>query len=108
MASLLQSGPAWWVAAYLMGAVPMGVLLARAKGIDLRKVGSGNIGATNAARALGTKLGLVVFALDVLKAATPVWLASAPWAYRMLTEWSCSSWKGPKMTHSRNGTRYRR
>lgn len=80
MASLLQSAPAWWIAAYLMGAVPMGVLLARAKGIDLRTVGSGNIGATNAARALGTKLGLVVFALDVLKAATPVWLASSSWA----------------------------
>lgn len=62
-----------------MGALPMGVILARARGIDLRKVGSGNIGATNAARALGTKLGLVVFALDVLNAATPVWLASAPW-----------------------------
>jgi glycerol-3-phosphate acyltransferase PlsY len=58
----------------------MGVLLARARGIDLRAVGSGNIGATNAARALGTKLGLVVFALDVLKAAAPVWVASQPWA----------------------------
>lgn len=86
MASLLQSAPAWWVAAYLMGAVPMGVLLARAKGIDLRKVGSGNIGATNAARALGTKLGLVVFVLDVLKAAAPVWLASAPWALGQLDD----------------------
>ncbi len=86
MDSLLQSVPAWWVAAYLMGALPMGVILARAKGIDLRKVGSGNIGATNAARALGTKLGLVVFALDVLKAATPVWLASAPWALGQLDD----------------------
>ena len=63
-----------------MGAIPVGVVLARAKGIDLRTVGSGNIGATNAARALGTKLGLVVFALDVLKAALPVWLASQSWA----------------------------
>ncbi len=80
MSGLLDSAPAWWVAAYLMGAIPVGVLLARAKGIDLRTVGSGNIGATNAARALGTKLGLVVFALDVLKAAAPVWLASASWA----------------------------
>lgn len=78
--TLVHSAPAWWIAAYLMGAVPMGVLLARAKGIDLRTIGSGNIGATNAARALGTKLGLVVFALDVLKAATPVWLASSSWA----------------------------
>lgn len=84
--TLLQSAPAWWIAAYLMGAVPMGVLLARAKGIDLRTVGSGNIGATNAARALGTKLGLVVFALDVLKAATPVWLASSSWALGQLDD----------------------
>ncbi len=80
LAILLHSAAAWWLFAYLVGAVPMGVLLARAKGIDLRTVGSGNIGATNAARALGTKLGLLVFALDVLKAASPVWLASQPWA----------------------------
>jgi glycerol-3-phosphate acyltransferase PlsY len=78
--AVLHSALAWVVAAYLFGAIPMGVLFARAKGIDLRKVGSGNIGATNAARALGTKLGLVVFVLDVLKAAAPVWAASQPWA----------------------------
>lgn len=90
MSSLLQSAPAWWIAAYLMGAIPVGVVLARAKGIDLRKVGSGNIGATNAARALGTKLGLLVFALDVLKAAAPVWLASSSWALGQLDDptWS--------------------
>lgn len=69
-----------------MGAIPVGVVLARAKGIDLRTVGSGNIGATNAARALGTKLGLMVFALDVLKAATPVWLASSSWALGQLDD----------------------
>ncbi|MEM6289854.1 MAG: glycerol-3-phosphate acyltransferase [Myxococcota bacterium] len=86
MGDLLQSAPVWWVAAYLMGAIPVGVVLARAKGIDLRTVGSGNIGATNAARALGTKLGLVVFALDVLKAALPVWLASQPWALGSMTD----------------------
>lgn len=86
MPSLLQSAPAWWIAAYLMGAIPVGVVLARAKGIDLRKVGSGNIGATNAARALGTKLGLLVFAFDVLKAAAPIWLASSSWALGQLDE----------------------
>ena len=58
----------------------MGVLLARAKGIDLREIGSGNIGATNAARALGTKLGFVVLGLDALKAAAPIWLARNEWA----------------------------
>lgn len=76
----MHSVPAWTVLAYLVGAIPTGVVLARLKGIDLRAVGSGNIGATNAARALGTKLGLVVFALDVLKAAGPVWAAEQPWA----------------------------
>ena len=80
METLLRSTLFWVGAAYLFGAIPMGVLLARAKGIDLREIGSGNIGATNAARALGTKLGLVVFGLDVLKAAMPVWAASQAWA----------------------------
>jgi acyl phosphate:glycerol-3-phosphate acyltransferase len=80
LAGVAQSVVAWTALAYFVGAVPMGVLLARAKGIDLRKVGSGNIGATNAARALGGKLGLVVFVLDALKAALPVWLASRSWA----------------------------
>ena len=80
MSSLAQSASAWAALSYLIGAIPMGVLVARLKGIDLRTVGSGNIGATNAARALGTKLGLAVFALDVVKAATPVVLARQSWA----------------------------
>jgi acyl phosphate:glycerol-3-phosphate acyltransferase len=71
-----QSVIVWTLVGYLVGGIPTGVLLARLRGIDLRTVGSGNIGATNAARALGTKLGLVVFALDAGKAAFPVWLAS--------------------------------
>lgn len=57
------------VFAYLIGAIPCGYLIGRARGIDLRAVGSGNIGASNATRELGTKLGLTVFAADVLKAA---------------------------------------
>lgn len=61
--------------AFLAGSVPFGLLIAGAvKGTDLRQVGSGNIGATNAARALGTKWGLVVLVLDALKAGLPVWL----------------------------------
>jgi len=64
------------VVAYLVAAIPTGLLLARARGIDLRAVGSGNIGATNAVRALGPRLGLLVFALDVTKAFLPVaWAA---------------------------------
>jgi len=60
------------VAAYLLGAVPFAFLLAWAHGKDLRTIGSGNIGATNLARALGRKWGYFCFALDVLKGLVPV------------------------------------
>ena len=53
------------VFAYLLGSVPFGLLIARAHGVDLRKVGSGNIGATNAARHVGRLAGILCFALDV-------------------------------------------
>lgn len=53
--------------AYLLGSVPFGYLAARSRGIDLRTVGSGNIGATNAMRVLGKPAGIAVFALDTLK-----------------------------------------
>lgn len=52
------------VVSYLMGAIPFGLVIARLRGVDLRQVGSGNIGATNAMRALGKPLGLFVFLLD--------------------------------------------
>src|SRR5690606_15738464 len=52
--------------------IPVGLLVGLARGVDLREIGSGNIGATNAGRALGRRWGLVVFALDVIKAAVPV------------------------------------
>ena len=55
------------IAAYLLGSVPFGVIVARAKGVDLRAVGSGNIGATNVGRACGKPLGILVFALDAGK-----------------------------------------
>jgi glycerol-3-phosphate acyltransferase PlsY len=71
---------------YLVGAIPFGVLIARSRGVDLRAVGSGNIGATNAVRALGTRWGLVVFALDVLKSACPLFLASRPGALGSLPD----------------------
>lgn len=58
---------------YLLGSVPFGWLLARAlKGVDLRRVGSGNIGATNAMRVLGKPLGVLAFALDFAKGWLPV------------------------------------
>lgn len=57
------------VAGYLLGSLPFGYLVARAHGVDIFKVGSGNPGATNVKRVLGAKAGNTVFALDVLKGA---------------------------------------
>jgi glycerol-3-phosphate acyltransferase PlsY len=70
----------WVIVAYLVAAIPVGVMLGRMRGVDIRAVGSGNIGATNAARALGARLGMVVLMLDVAKAALPVVLARQPFA----------------------------
>ena len=71
--------------AYLLGSIPFGFLVARAKGIDLRTFGSGNIGATNAMRAVGKPLGILVFLLDAAKGFAPAWLAGAGprWALGM-------------------------
>ena len=63
------------LAAYLLGSIPTGFLVARAKGVDIRSVGSGNIGATNAMRALGKPLGIFVLLMDVLKGFLAVYLA---------------------------------
>ena len=65
------------IVAYLLGSVPFGLLIARSKGIDLRKVGSGNIGATNVGRALGGKWAKICFFLDLLKGAIPMLLAGS-------------------------------
>jgi glycerol-3-phosphate acyltransferase PlsY len=64
------------LAAYLLGSIPTGFLVAKARGIDIRTVGSGNIGATNAFRILGRGTGLVVLLADVLKGWTAVQLAA--------------------------------
>lgn len=57
--------------AYLLGAIPTGYLLARIKGVDIRKVGSGNIGATNVYRCIGKSWGILTFVLDFLKGYLP-------------------------------------
>jgi acyl phosphate:glycerol-3-phosphate acyltransferase len=64
--------------AYLVGAIPAAYLAGRAKGVDLRKHGSGNLGATNAWRVLGWKVGLAVYLFDTLKGALPVLLLPHP------------------------------
>jgi glycerol-3-phosphate acyltransferase PlsY len=55
------------ICAYLLGAVPFGFLIAKMKGVDIRTVGSGNIGATNVFRSISKPLGILTFALDTLK-----------------------------------------
>lgn len=63
---------ALWIAlGYLAGSVPFGYLIARGRGVDIRKHGSGNIGATNVGRVLGAKWGRVCLVLDVLKGLAP-------------------------------------
>ena len=62
-------------AAYLIGSIPFGYLVARTRGIDIFKEGSGNIGATNVGRVLGRKFGVLVFLLDFAKGAVPAALA---------------------------------
>ena len=63
------------LAAYLIGSIPTAYLVGRANGVDLRTVGSGNLGATNVFRTLGWKWGLFVYLVDVLKGVVPVlWL----------------------------------
>lgn len=57
--------------AYLLGAIPTGYLLAKTKGVDIRKVGSGNIGATNVYRCIGKNWGILTFVLDFLKGYLP-------------------------------------
>jgi glycerol-3-phosphate acyltransferase PlsY len=60
------------VLSYLAGSIPAAYLAGKSRGIDLRRFGSGNLGATNVVRTLGWRVGLVVFAFDVAKGAIPV------------------------------------
>src|SRR5213596_836332 len=72
-------------AAYLLGSIPFGLLLAKLfGGGDVRKAGSGNIGATNVARVVGPLAGVLTLMFDTAKGAAAVWLAghtaAAPFA----------------------------
>jgi glycerol-3-phosphate acyltransferase PlsY len=70
--------------AYVLGSIPFGLLIAKSQRIDIRKHGSGNIGATNVWRVMGKKWGLMTFAADVGKGLLAVlvakWIA-AHWSY---------------------------
>jgi acyl phosphate:glycerol-3-phosphate acyltransferase len=61
-------------AAYLLGSIPTGLLLGKIRGVDVRKEGSGNIGATNLYRTVGRSVGAMTLAGDCLKGAIPVLL----------------------------------
>ena len=72
-------------AAYLLGAIPNGLLIARLKGIDLQKVGSGNIGATNVFRCVGKGWGIAAFVLDAVKGFVPAFFF--PWLMPGAPDW---------------------
>lgn len=64
-------------AAYLLGSIPTGLIIGKRMGVDVRTQGSGNIGATNVARTVGKKVGVLVLLLDALKGAVPLALFDA-------------------------------
>lgn len=63
------------VVAYLIGSVPVGIILSKIRGVDPRKTGSGNIGATNVMRAAGKVFGVITLAGDIVKGLVPTALA---------------------------------
>jgi acyl phosphate:glycerol-3-phosphate acyltransferase len=65
------------ILSYVCGAIPFGVIVGSLRGVDIRAVGSGNIGATNVWRALGPRAGGTVFALDVAKGLAGPFIARA-------------------------------
>jgi glycerol-3-phosphate acyltransferase PlsY len=66
---------AWFAGGYLVGSVPFGWLIGRARGVDIREHGSRNIGATNCGRVCGAPWGVLAFVLDVAKGFLPVFAA---------------------------------
>jgi glycerol-3-phosphate acyltransferase PlsY len=72
---------AWIVGGYLVGAIPFGWLIGKMRGVDIRQLGSKNIGATNCGRVCGWPCGVAAFLLDVLKGFVPV-LAAVAWLPR--------------------------
>ena len=70
-------------AGYLIGGIPFGYLIARARGVDIRKTGSGNVGATNVGRALGRGWGVVTLALDIAKGFLPVFFLAPVFVHKL-------------------------
>src|SRR4030042_6178443 len=62
------------IGSYLIGSIPWGLIAGKLRGVDVRRYGSGSIGATNVLRTIGTKSAVVVLALDVLKGVAAVFI----------------------------------
>ena len=60
---------------YLFGSIPFAIVVSRLKGVDIRKVGSGNPGAANVFREVGKVYGIMVWILDMVKGMVPMWIA---------------------------------
>jgi glycerol-3-phosphate acyltransferase PlsY len=78
----------WPVFFYLVGSIPVGYLLGKSKGLDIRQHGSGNIGATNVWRVMGRNYGLVAFACDFLKGFLPLFLVKSYALPAATTSWT--------------------
>ena len=72
---MLTNWTLWLLIGYISGSIPFSLLIGKAKGVDIRKHGSGNVGATNVGRVLGKPYGIGCFVLDVCKGAIPVAIA---------------------------------
>ncbi len=79
-------------AAYLFGAVPFGIIISRSKGVDIRAVGSGNIGATNVLRSVGKVSAVITLVCDILKGTLPMILLTV--MLRQSNQFSIDLWGG--------------
>ncbi len=75
------------LAAYLLGSIPVGFIVGKARGVDLRTVGSGNFGATNVYRAFDLRLAILVFVLDLAKGFVGARVLPLLWVVDMNVEW---------------------
>ena len=88
---------------YLLGSIPFGVIVGRARGVDIRQHGSGNIGATNVLRVLGPGPAALVFAGDVTKGLVPVLVGQAllrSWAVPRADLWVLAVALAPILGHT--------
>ena len=79
---MLANDGLWVLGGYLCGSIPFAMLIGRARGVDIRKIGSGNVGAANVTRSIGRWWGLLCLLLDALKGLVPV--VAAGWHFGAL------------------------